>query len=55
MTSTPTIPPLTGTITIDASIDQVFRTFTDGFGSWWPAQYHRSWSQGLPRRITWLG
>jgi hypothetical protein len=40
MTSTPTIPPLTGTTTVDAPVEQVFRTFTDGFGSWWPAQYH---------------
>jgi hypothetical protein len=34
MTSTPTIPPLTGTITVDAPIDQTFRTFTDSFGRW---------------------
>ena len=40
MSSTPTIPPLTGTITVDAPIDQTFRTFTDAFGSWWPAEYH---------------
>ena len=40
MTSTPTIAPLTGTITVDAPIERVFRTFTDGFGSWWPAEYH---------------
>jgi hypothetical protein len=40
MSSTPTIPPLTGTITMDAPIDRVFRTFTDAFGSWWPAEYH---------------
>jgi uncharacterized protein YndB with AHSA1/START domain len=40
MTSTPTIPPLSGTITVDAPIDQTFRTFTDAFGSWWPAEYH---------------
>jgi uncharacterized protein YndB with AHSA1/START domain len=40
MSSTPTIPPLTGTITVDAPIDQAFRVFTDAFGSWWPAEYH---------------
>jgi uncharacterized protein YndB with AHSA1/START domain len=40
MTSASTIPPLTGTITVDAPIDQTFRTFTASFGSWWPAQYH---------------
>jgi hypothetical protein len=36
MSSAPTIPPLTGTITVD----RAFRTFTDAFGSWWPAEYH---------------
>jgi hypothetical protein len=30
------IPPLTGTITVDASIDQTFPSFTDSFASWWP-------------------
>jgi uncharacterized protein YndB with AHSA1/START domain len=40
MTSTPTIPPLTGTVTVDAPIDQTFRAFTEHFGSWWPAEYH---------------
>jgi uncharacterized protein YndB with AHSA1/START domain len=40
MSSTPTIPPLTGTITVDASIERTFRVFTDSFGSWWPAEYH---------------
>jgi uncharacterized protein YndB with AHSA1/START domain len=40
MSSTPTIPPLIGTITVDTPIDQAFRTFTDSFGSWWPAEYH---------------
>ena len=40
MSSTPTIPPLTGTITVDAPVDQTFRTFTAHFGSWWPAEYH---------------
>jgi uncharacterized protein YndB with AHSA1/START domain len=40
MTSTPTIPPLIGTITVDASIERTFRVFTDSFGSWWPAEYH---------------
>ena len=40
MTSAPTIPPLTGTITVDAPVDQTFRTFTEHFSSWWPAEYH---------------
>ena len=40
MTSTPTIPPLTGTITVDVPVERAFRAFTDAFGSWWPAEYH---------------
>jgi uncharacterized protein YndB with AHSA1/START domain len=40
MTGTPTTPPLTGTITVDAPIEPTFRVFTDSFGSWWPAEYH---------------
>jgi hypothetical protein len=40
MSSAPTIPPLTGTITVDAPVELAFRTFTDAFGSWWPAEYH---------------
>ena len=40
MTGTPTIPPLTGTVTVDAPIERTFRVFTDSFGSWWPAEYH---------------
>ena len=33
MSSAPTIPPLTGTITVDAPVERAFRIFTDGFGS----------------------
>jgi len=33
-------PAAHGMLTIDAPVDRVFRTFTDGFGSWWPAEYH---------------
>ena len=40
MSSAPTIPPLTGTITVDVPVELAFRTFTDAFGSWWPAEYH---------------
>jgi uncharacterized protein YndB with AHSA1/START domain len=40
MTSPATIPPLTGAVTVDAPVDQTFRTFTERFGSWWPAEYH---------------
>ena len=40
MSSAPTIPPLTGTVTVDVPVDEAFRVFTDAFGSWWPAEYH---------------
>ena len=40
MSSTPSIPPLTGTITVDVPVNQAFRAFTDAFGSWWPAECH---------------
>ena len=33
MSSTPTIPPLTGTVTVDVPVDQAFHVFTDAFGS----------------------
>jgi hypothetical protein len=40
MSNAATIPPLTGTITVDVPVERAFRTFTDAFGSWWPAEYH---------------
>jgi hypothetical protein len=40
MSNAATIPPRTGTITVDVPVERAFRTFTDAFGSWWPAEYH---------------
>jgi uncharacterized protein YndB with AHSA1/START domain len=40
MSSASTIPPLRGTVTVAAAVDQAFRIFTDSFGTWWPPQYH---------------
>jgi uncharacterized protein YndB with AHSA1/START domain len=40
MTTQATIPPLTATVTLAAPVERAFRVFTDGFGSWWPAEYH---------------
>jgi uncharacterized protein YndB with AHSA1/START domain len=40
MSSSPTIPPLTGTITVQVPVDRAFRVFTDAFGNWWPAEFH---------------
>ena len=33
MSSAATIPPLTGTITVDVPVERAFRVFTDAFGS----------------------
>jgi len=40
MSSTPTIPAIHGTITIDVPIERAFRVFTASFDSWWPRDYH---------------
>lgn len=37
---TPTIPAVVRSITVNASIEHAFHTFTAGLGSWWPATYH---------------
>jgi uncharacterized protein YndB with AHSA1/START domain len=34
------IPPLTGTITVDAPIDKAFDIFVRSMNAWWPHQYH---------------
>jgi uncharacterized protein YndB with AHSA1/START domain len=38
--TTPTIPPLHGTVTVSVPLDHAFRVFTDSIHTWWPAQYH---------------
>lgn len=40
MTTTAPIPPITGTVTIAASIDKAFELFTGSINAWWPHQYH---------------
>jgi uncharacterized protein YndB with AHSA1/START domain len=40
MSTTPAIPPITGTVTVNASIEEAFRIFTASFDKWWPHQYH---------------
>lgn len=40
MSTPPTIPPLTGTLTVNMPIEHAFRFFTESFGAWWPPQYH---------------
>lgn len=40
MASPTTIPAITGSVTINASIGDAFKVFTESFGTWWPAAYH---------------
>jgi uncharacterized protein YndB with AHSA1/START domain len=40
MSTAPTIPPLTGTVTVGVPVERAFRVFTDSFGTWWPSEYH---------------
>jgi uncharacterized protein YndB with AHSA1/START domain len=40
MSTAPTIPPLTGTVTVGVPVERAFRVFTDSFHTWWPAEYH---------------
>jgi uncharacterized protein YndB with AHSA1/START domain len=40
MTTSPSIPALTGTINVAAPIERAFRIFTESLGTWWPAEYH---------------
>jgi uncharacterized protein YndB with AHSA1/START domain len=40
MSTSSTIPPLTGTLTVDLAIEQAFRFFTESFNAWWPREYH---------------
>jgi len=40
MTTTPSIPPISGTSTVGVSIADAFRVFSDSFDAWWPHQYH---------------
>jgi uncharacterized protein YndB with AHSA1/START domain len=39
MSTAPTVPPITGTVSVSTPIDKAFRVFTDSFNTWWPAQY----------------
>ena len=40
MSTSSTIPPLTGTLTVNVPLEQAFAFFTESINSWWPAQYH---------------
>lgn len=38
--STEPLPPLGGSVTVDASLERAFQFFTGSFTAWWPAGYH---------------
>jgi uncharacterized protein YndB with AHSA1/START domain len=40
MTTPPTVPPLTGTLSVALPIENAFRFFTESFNTWWPPQFH---------------
>jgi uncharacterized protein YndB with AHSA1/START domain len=40
MSTSSTIPPIGGTVTVGVPIDKAFRVFTATFDTWWPHQYH---------------
>lgn len=40
MSTTSTIPNVSGTVTVGVPIEKAFDVFTTSFGTWWPASYH---------------
>ena len=40
MSTSPSIPPIHGAVTLGVPIDRAFRIFTDSMHTWWPADYH---------------
>ncbi|MGH3716950.1 MAG: SRPBCC family protein [Micromonosporaceae bacterium] len=40
MSTTSTIPAITGTVTVAVPIEKAFRVFTESLHTWWPAEYH---------------
>lgn len=40
MSTAAPIPPITGTVTINAPAERAFRVFAQGINTWWPHQYH---------------
>jgi uncharacterized protein YndB with AHSA1/START domain len=40
MTTTASIPPITGTVTVGVPAEQAFEVFTGSFTSWWPHVFH---------------
>ena len=50
--TTPTIPPLHGTVTVSVPLEHAFRIFTDSIHTWWPAQYHIGQAETARRSAT---
>lgn len=40
MSSAPSIPPISATVTVAVPIEKAFQIFTESFGTWWPADYY---------------
>jgi uncharacterized protein YndB with AHSA1/START domain len=40
MTSTASIPPITGTVTVGVPIEKAFEVFAGSVNAWWPHEYH---------------
>ncbi|MGW4849577.1 SRPBCC family protein [Nocardia brasiliensis] len=54
--STPTVPALQGTATVELGIDEAFAFFTESFGTWWPSAYHIGQSELADAIIEpWVG
>jgi len=39
-TTTSTVPPLHGTVSVNLPVEQAFAFFSGSMTSWWPAEYH---------------
>jgi uncharacterized protein YndB with AHSA1/START domain len=46
MSTTDALAAITKTITVDASVDTAFKTFTREISSWWPTGSHRVFEEG---------
>lgn len=40
MSSVPTVPDISGKVTVAVPIERAFQVFTARFGTWWPSDYH---------------
>jgi uncharacterized protein YndB with AHSA1/START domain len=40
MSTSSTIPPITGTVSVAVPVEQAFRVFTASVDAWWPHEYH---------------